>query len=107
MKLEIVEYKLYNQVYDCYIYRYNLELGGRSMLHFESMVDRMSKYFAINKLMSYTRILTDMNLEHYKRVNYDKVPGIDKTIIFEQEVPDTYLKDLYTESRLKDIEKDF
>lgn len=107
MKLQIVEYKLSDIVYSCYRYRYTLELDGRPILQFDSMDVSLPKDFVNNKLMSSTRLLKDIDLEHYKRFNFDKVPGIDKTIIFEQEVSDHYIKDIKINERISDLERDF
>ena len=107
MKLQIVEYKSSDKVYGCDRYRYTLELDGRLMLQFESIAVSFPKDFVINKLMSSTRILTDINLEHYNRYNFDKVPGTVKTIIVEQEVSDHYIKDIKINERISDLESDF
>ena len=107
MKLQIIEYKLSDPVNMCDRYRYTLELDGRLMLQFELMNVSAPHDFAIKKLMSYLRLLTDLDLEHYNRFNIGKTPGISKKILFEQEVSDHYLKDLKIQQRIKDIEGDF
>lgn len=107
MKLQIVEYKLSDSVNMCDRYRYTLELDDRALLHFESMDFSMPDDCVIKKLMPYIRLLTDYDLEHYNRFNIDKIPGISKKVIFEQEVSDHYLKDLKIQRRIEELEKDF
>ena len=107
MKLQVVEYKLTDLLNGCDRYRYTLELDGRLMLMFESMDVSVSRDVAIMKFMIHLRLLTDYDLEHYSRFNYDKIPGISKKVIFEQEVSDHYLKDLKIQRRIEDLERDF
>lgn len=107
MKLQLVEYKSFDQLNMCDMYRYTLELDGRLMLRFETMNLRVPMDDVIKKLMASLRLLTDFNLEHYNKFNFDKMPGISKKVLFEQEVPDTYLKNLCIESRIKQIQEDF
>ena len=107
MKLQIVEYKLTDLLNGCDRYRYTLELDGRLMLQFESMDFSMPDDYATNKLMTSIRLLTDYDLEHYRRFNIDKIPGISKKILLEQEVSGHFLKDLKIQQRIEDLEKDF
>ena len=106
IKLQIVEYKVTDPVNGCDRYRYTLELDGRLMLMFESMDISTPQDCAIKKLMASIRLLTDYDLEHYNRFNIDNL-GIDKKVIFEQEVSDHYLKDLKIQRRIEDLEGDF
>jgi len=107
MKLQIAEYKSFDQVNMCDRYRYTLELDGRLMLQFESMNVSLPDDYVTKKLMSSLRLLTDLDLEHYRRFNIDKIPGISKKVIFEQEVSDHILKDLKIQKRIEDLKKDF
>lgn len=47
----------------------------------------------------------DYNMEHY--VKFNKWHGLEVEVIFETEVSDAYLKELYIEKRMKAIEKYF
>ena len=107
MKLQIVEYKTYDQMNMCERYRYTLELDGRLMLQFESMNISFQQDYVTNKLIESVRLLTDLDLEHYNIFNGNKLPDISKKVLFEQEVSDHYLKDLMIQQRIKDIEGDF
>lgn len=107
IKLQIVEYKVTDLLNGCNRYRYTLELDGRLMLMFESMNISTPHDCAIKKLMASIRLLTDFDLYHYNAINYDKIPGIDKKVIFEQEVSDHYLKVLKIQERIEDLKKDF
>lgn len=105
MKLVIVEFILNDILNGTCNYRYVLELNERLLFCITSPTpqppDRIY-YRLINKFLDSN---IDYNLEHYTL--YGPIVGINYKVIFEQEVPDTYLKDLYTKSRIKDIEKDF
>jgi hypothetical protein len=83
-----------------------LELDGRLMLQFESMNVSLPDDYVIKKLMSSLRLLTDLDLEHYRRFNID-ILGISKKVIFEQEVSDHILKDLKIQKRIEELKKDF
>lgn len=108
MKLQIVEYEIRDCTNICNRHRYILEMDGRVMLQFESEVE-LTKEFVIAKLIKNIKILHDLDIEHYPKLNIDKNPSIfnKKTIIFEQEVSDHYLKDLKIQQRIKEIEGDF
>ena len=107
MKLQIVEYKLTDLLNGCDRYRYTLELDGRLMLYFGPVDVSIQHDFAIKKLMSHLRLLTNFDIGNYTRINYDKIPGIDKKVIFEQEVSDHFLKDLKIKERIEELEGDF
>lgn len=107
MKLQIVEYKVSDIFNGCYRYRYTLELDKRLILQFESMDIIFSLDYITKKLMASLRLLTDIDLEHYHRFNFDNVPNIVKTILFEQKVSDHYLKDIKIQQRINDLQKDF
>ena len=105
MKLQIVEFRMIDILNGTCNYRYVLELNGR-LLFFTTSPTQQTPDRIYNRLMHHLlESNIDYNLEHYTL--YGKIEGINYKVIFEQEVPDTYLKDLYTESRLKDIEEDF
>lgn len=107
MKLQIVEYKFTYPVNMRARYRYALELDGKLMLLFETMDVSLQPDYTIKKLMTSIRLLTDFDLGHYNAIYYDKIPGISKKVIFEQEVSDHYLKDLKIQRRIEDLERDF
>ena len=77
------------------------------MLQFESMNVSLPDDYVIKKLMSSLRLLTDLDLEHYKRFNIDKILGISKKILLEQEVSDHVLKDIKIQKRIEELKKDF
>lgn len=105
IKLQVVEYESYDLRVACYKYRYILELDGRWMLHLVSVNTILPTDYVIKELMKKVHLLTDIDLEHYNRFN--KMPGIAKKVLFEQEVSDHYLKDLKIQQRINDLEKDF
>lgn len=107
IKLQIVEYKLTDLLNGCDRYRYTLELDNRLMLMFESMNISTPHDCAIKKLMASIRLLTDFDLYHYNAINYDRLPGIRREILLEQEVSDHFLKDLKIKERIEDLKKDF
>lgn len=105
MTLQIVEFIMNDILNGTCNYRYVLELNER-LLFFITRPTQQTPDRIYNILMNhFLESNIDYNLEHYTL--YGPIVGIDYKVIFEQEVPDTYLKDLYTESRLKDIEGDF
>lgn len=105
MKLQIVEFIMNDILNGTRNYRYVLELNERLLFSITSPTEQ-TPYRIYNLLMNqFLESNIDYNLEHYTL--YGPIVGIDYKVIFEQEVPDTYLKDLYTESRMKAIEGDF
>lgn len=105
MKLQIVEFRINDILNGTFNYRYVLELNERLLLITTSPTQQTPDRIYNTLMNNFLEYIIDYNLEHYTL--YNPIVGIDYKVIFEQEVPDTYLKDLYTESRLKDIEKDF
>lgn len=106
MKLQIVEYRAPNMLEGNIHYRYMLELDEKIVLWTPPSPMKKEPKMVYNILMS--KLLDeniDCNMEHYIKLN--KWPGIEIEVIFEKEVSDAYLKELYTEKRMKDIEKDF
>ena len=107
MKLQIVEYKLTDLLNGCDRYRYTLELDGRLMLYFGPVDVSIHPDYAIKKLMSSIRLLTNFDIGNYTRINFAKVPGSSKKILLEKEESDHYLKDLKIQERIEDLERDF
>ena len=106
MKLQIVEYRAPNMLEGYIHYRYMLELDEKAILWTPPSPMKKELKSVYNKLMS--KLLDeniDYNMEHYIKLN--EWPGVEKEVIFETEVSDAYLKELYIEKRMKDIEKDF
>lgn len=105
MKLEIVEFRMIDILNDTCNYRYVLELNER-LLYFITAPRQQTPDRIYDRLMNhFLESNIDYNLEHYTL--YGPIQGIDYKVIFEQEVSDTYLKDLYIERRMKAIEEDF
>jgi uncharacterized protein (DUF111 family) len=113
MKLQLVEYNACSILRGTKIYIHALLLDERCLVMDE---ERSVKLFnadmpsnneiynsLIDKLLSSNTL--DLNLEHYYMANID--PSVHMKVLFEKEVPDTYLKDLYIESRKKSIDEDF
>ena len=108
MKLQIVEYKTPNMLEGNTHYRYMLELDGKVVLWTYSSSQPTELKQVYNILM--TKLLDeniDYNLEHFMKFNINMIPGCERKVIFEGEVSDSYLKELYVEKRMKAIEKDF
>lgn len=106
MKLQIVEYKSQNILEGNILYRYMLELDEKAVLWIPPTPTKESSEKVYNILMS--KMLdknTDLKFEHWVRLS--NIPGVNREVIFEQEVPETYLKELKVERRIKDIEEDF
>lgn len=107
MKIQIVEYKLHTPTSLSVINRYTLELDNRVLLQFDFENISLPVDYVTKKLMSHLRLLTDYDLENYKRFHIDNLTGISKKILLEQEVSDSFLKELYVEKKMKAIEGDF
>ena len=106
MKLQIVEYRAPNILEGYIHHRYMLELDEKAILCTPPSPMKKELKQVYNILMD--KLLDeniDYNMEHYVKLN--KWPGIEKEVIFEKEVSDSYLKELYIEKRMKDIEEDF
>lgn len=106
MKLQIVEYREQNMLEGNILYRYMLELDEKFVIWTPPLPIKKEPKKICNKLMD--KLLDDnmdRNLEHYVKLN--KWPGLEREVIFEKEVPDAYLKELYIERRMKAIEEDF
>ena len=105
MKLEIVEFKLNDILNGTCNYRYVLELNQRLLFSITSPTQQSQDRICNRLMHHFLESNIDYNLEHY--ILYGPIEGINYKVIFEQEIPDTYLKDLYTERRMKAIEGDF
>ena len=106
MKLQIVEYRMPNQLEGNIHYRYMLELDEKAILWTPPAPTKKEQKQVYNILMD--KLLDDnidYNMEHY--VKFNKIIGVESEVIFEKEVSDAYLKELYVEKRMKAIEKDF
>lgn len=106
MKLQIVEYKFQNILEGNILYRYMLELDEKAVLWIPPTPTKESseKVYSIlmNKMLDKN---TDLKFEHCVRLS--NIPGVNREVIFEKEVSDTFLKELYIERKMKDIEEDF
>lgn len=106
MKLEIVEFILNDILNGTCNYRYVLELNQRLLFSITSPTQQSQDRICNRLMHNFLESNIDYNLEHY--ILYGRpIEGINYKVIFEQEVPDTYLKDLCTERRMKAIEGDF
>lgn len=106
MKLQIVEYRAPNMLEGNIHYRYMLELDEKVIICTTPSPTKKEMKQVYNKLMD--KLLDcniDYNIEHY--VKYNKIIGVESEVIFETEVSDAYLKELYNEKRMKSIEQDF
>ena len=96
MKLQIVEYRAPNM----------LELDEKVILWTPPAPIKKELKEVYNILMD--KLLDDnidYNMEHYIKLN--KIIGVASEVIFETEVSESYLKELYNERRMKSIEQDF
>lgn len=108
MKLQIVEYRVLNQLEGNIHHRYMLELDGRVIRWSGSSATKRELKEVYNILMNnWSDAIKDFNPENYPKMNVKMIPGCEKEVIFEQEVSDSFLKELYIERRMKDIEEDF
>lgn len=83
-------------------YRYMLQLDERAVVWTNSSTQTELKKvhkLLMNKLLDEE---IDYNLNHYVKFN-----NIPRRVLFEQNVSDSFLKKLYIERRMKDLEKDF
>lgn len=105
MKLQIVEFRMIDMLNGTCNYHYLLGLNGRLLFSTTSPTQQTPDRIYNILMLQFLESNIDYNLEHYTL--YGPIEGINYKVIFEQEVTDTYLKYLYTELRLKDIEGDF
>lgn len=108
MKLQIVEYKTPDMLEGNIHHRYMLELDGRVICWTGPTPNKrgLREVYSLlmNKLLDG---IPDLNIEHYMKFDGKMIPGWEKEVIFEREVSDAYWKELYSERRMKEIEKDF
>lgn len=106
MKLQIIEYKIPDLLKGNILYRYILYIDERALvwsgsspekLPSEKVYDELSRYLANN--------CKDYNINSYSQHN--RIYGVEEKVVFEKEVSDSYLKELYNESRIKALEEDF
>ena len=106
MKLQIVEYCVPSILEGFMKYRYVLQLDERALAWSVSRERRLQLNDVYDTLtMHLLNGNLDYNLEHYPEVG--PLYGIECEVIYEQEVSNSYLKDLYVKSRIKEIEGDF
>lgn len=105
MRLRIVEYSAHDILNGNKNYRYILELDERCVLWLHSK-EKTETEQVIRLLMKSLEHEIDYNMEHYVTIN-DNIPGLEKEIIFEQEVSDTFLKELKIKRRIEDLAEDF
>ena len=106
MKLQIVEYRAPNILEGNIHYRYMLELDEKAILWTTPAPTKKDLKQVYNILMK--KLLDDnidYNIEHY--VKFNKIIGLESEVIFETEVSESYLKELYIEKRMKSTEQDF
>lgn len=106
MKLQIVEYRAPNMLEGNIHYRYMLELDEKVILWTPQAPIKKELKEVYNILMD--KLLDDnidYNMKHY--IKFNKIIGVESEVMFETEVSESYLKELYVEKRMKAIEKDF
>lgn len=106
MKLQIIELRCVDLLEGTELFKYILELNERIIIITDKVKSKLSAVEA------YKLIICNgfnqghsFNLEDYCLLGI--IPELDMKVIFEQEVPNTYLKDLYIESRKIAIDDDF
>ena len=106
MKLQIVEYKMSNLLERNIQYRYILCIDRRAVIWSGNVPEKSSGEKVYDKLSSdLANNCKDYNINSYPRFN--RIPGEESNVVFEKEVCDSYLKELYVETKMKAIEKDF
>lgn len=105
MKLQIVEIRGFDCLCGEQCYRYVLQLDEWWLVRLVSDKKKQVKQIYGTLMSKLIDCSTDLDLEHSIRCS--EIPGIDSEVIFEQEVQDTFIKELKIKKRLKDIQKDF
>ena len=106
MKLQIIEICAVDILNDNKIYKYILEIDERCIVM--TGINRAKKTAdeAYKDLsLIFFNSCHDFNSEHYSLLGI--IPELDMKVIAEQEVSDTFLKDLYVDARIEEISKDF
>ena len=106
MKLQIVEYKMLDLLERNILYRYILYIDERAVVWTGSTSEKFSGEKVYDKLSQYlTNECKDYNINSYPRYNH--ISGAKEDVVFEKEVSDSYLKELYVETRIKALAEDF
>ena len=106
MKLQIVEYRYDDIMNGEKHYRYTLEIEGRAITWTGSRAKKSSGAEVYNNLTTYlSNNCIEYNINHYPR--YNNIPGVESEVIFEQEVSDKFLKEMFVDRRIKELEEDF
>lgn len=106
MKLQIVESSYVDIMKGEKHYRYILEIEGRGITWTGSTAEKFSGAEVYNKLTRYlSNNCIEYNINHYPR--YNNIPGVESEVIFEQEVSDKFLKEMFVDRRIKELEEDF
>lgn len=105
MKLQIIEICGVDILNDNKNYEYILEIDERLIVMTTYRAKKTADEAYKDLSLYFFNSCHDFNLEHYGLLGIR--PELDMKVIAEQEVSDTYLKDLYIESRKKSIDEDF
>jgi len=106
MKLQIVEYKIPDLLEVNINYRYVLYVDGRALVWSDSSIGKLPSEVVYDKLTQYlANNCKDYNIHSYTK--YQNIFGFGGEVVFEKEVSDSYLKELYNARRMKALEEDF
>jgi hypothetical protein len=106
MKLQIIEICAVDELHDIKIYKYILEIDERHIVSTSINIAKKTADEAYKDLsLIFFNSCHDFNPEHYCLLGI--IPELDMKVIAEQEVSDTFLKDLYVDVRMKSIDEDF
>lgn len=107
MKLQIIEYKIPSLLEGNILYRYILYIDGRTLAWTGSTPEKSSGEKVYDKLTQYLanncKYLDINDYPMFNRID----DGLEQDVVFEKEVCDSYLKELYVKTRIQDIEEDF
>lgn len=109
MKLQIVEYSVPNLLEGNIHHRYMLILDERVIRWTGSSASKRELKEVYSLLMNdlLSDGIKDINLENYPTFDFTMIHGCEKEVIFEQEVSDKFLKEMFVASRIKELEEDF
>ena len=107
MKLQIVEYKVHNIMSFNPVYTYTLELDGKRIIQTSSTTELTKERIANLLLDKIPDLIRSFNIKDYPYSVDKSFPGLRYKVIFEQEVSNSFLKELYTKHRIEDMEEDF
>ena len=107
MKLQIVEYEINDLLNNLSYYKNVLLLDGRAVLEYNYPIRDTKVYNAVRNLLTLLMNIKDYDLEHYPKLNSLLTGLNNKTILYEQEVSDHFLKDIKIQQRIEEIEGDF